>query len=199
MDATQAARKPLEALTGQELLPYAQLMLDYTDTLLGELPTDEAELDWRPADSAGGWYFSLREQALHIVDFRFIVLGWITGDSFMNKTYFTEHGGADEPWQFKPSTHENIVASGKAGRAELDAMLVRPVPELLAPSPALEEQFAAGLQRMRAQGDDTGALEARGPRRAIDLIVFLLAHEQGHRALLQFQLRQRGHRVTRAM
>lgn len=197
--ASRLAPLALEELTGLQVMPYAKLFLDYTDKVVAGLPEDEAELDWRPTDAKGGYYFSLRERAIYISDMRFIVPAWIDGGDVSDKTFALSYGGPDEPWTFKPTTRAGILARNAEGRANVDSWLGRLTPEILGTSPTLEQEFEQQIAMFREKGEDTTARERRGPRRVIDLLLFLLAGEQRHMAVLQYMLRLRGYAVARTM
>src|SRR4051812_41597185 len=92
---------PVLDLTGAELLTWAKTLLDYSDAIVNDIPEDEAALDWRPTDEAGGWYFSIREQAMHIADTRHSALGWVTGEKTDALEFCTEYGGTGKPWTFR--------------------------------------------------------------------------------------------------
>lgn len=182
-----------------QVLTWATTFLNYTDAVIGDLPAADAALDWRPADNAGGYYFSIREQAMHIADERHDMLGWITGASREGKLFLTDYGGTGKPWAFKSGSKAEIVASLQAGRAAVDALLARPMSELLETTPGLTARFEKALADMRAAGKDEEAAkrEAAGPSRVLNIVLFLIAHEQSHRSVLQTMLRQQGHNVTR--
>jgi hypothetical protein len=186
-------------LSGLQLLPWAKIMLDYTDAVIGSLPEDDAELDWRPSDAAATWYFSPREQAMHIVDERHDALSWITGDSTEGKMFLKEYGGTGKPWEFKPATREQILESCKAGRIALNQLLSKPHHELLETTDKLREEHQRVVAKLREDDKDEEAdiREARGPGRIINTVLFIISHEQSHRSVLQHMLRLRGHEVVR--
>lgn len=186
-------------LSGFQLLPWATIFLNYTDAIIGNLPEDDASLDWRPTDDAGTWHFSIREQAMHIVDERHDALSWITGEDAEGKMFLKEYGGTGKPWEFKPASREQIVESCKAGRQALNQLLSKPCPELLESTDKLRDEHQRVINKLREEGKDEEAdiREARGPGRIINTILFIIAHEQSHRSVLQHMLRLRGHEVTR--
>jgi uncharacterized damage-inducible protein DinB len=185
-------------LTGAQLLTWVAIFLNYTDAVLGDLPEDDAALDWRPTDEAGTWHFSIREQAMHIVDQRLEVMrDWIEGTDVADQLFQREYGANGAPWEFRSGSKAEILAVCKATREMLDTLLAQPAEGLLATSPGLVKQYEEGLAKMRADGKDTAEREARGPARIVNILLFLVAHEQAHRAVLQTMLRQRGHTVTR--
>jgi len=188
----------LADLSGLQLLPWAKIFLDYTDAIVNDIPEDEAALDWRPADDAGTWYFSIREQAMHIVDERHDVL-WLRGEDPKDRLFMQEFGGTAKPWDFKQGSRAEIIESLKEGRRLLNELLSKPHQELLGTTDRLRLKHRDQIEKLRDDGKDEQAdlLEARGPARIINQVLFLIAHEQAHRAVLQTMLRQRGHTVTR--
>jgi hypothetical protein len=186
-------------LSGLQLLPWAKIFLDYTDAVISSLPEDDTALDWRPTDAAGTWHFSLREQAMHIVDERHDALSWITGDDVKGQMFLQEYGGTGKPWEFRAATRDEIIASCKAGRLALNQLLSKPHIELLETSPKLTEEHQRVIDKLREDGKDDEAdiREARGPGRIMNTVLFIVAHEQSHRSVLQHLLRLRGHEVVR--
>ena len=185
-------------LSGFQLLPWAKTFLDYTDAVINSLPEDEDALDWRPTDAAGTWYFSIREQAMHIVDERHDAM-WLSGEDPQGHLFMQEYGGTQKPWEFRKGSRAEIIESLKAGRSLLNSWLSRPNQELLETTDRLREKHRTAVARLREEGkgDEADLLEVRGPSRIINSILFLIAHEQSHRSVLQHLLRQRGHEVTR--
>lgn len=186
-----------EQLSIGQVLPWATTFLNYADEIVGNIPADDAELDWRPDDGCGGWYFSIREQAMHIADTRHYILGSITGAESDANDFCIEYGGTDKPWQFKRASRDEIISRMQAGREALNAWLSQPASVLLESSESLVKQHEKVLTQLREAGKDTAEREARGPSRVVNMLLFLVAHEQGHRSVLQNMLRQRGHAVVR--
>jgi len=185
--------------TALEVLPWAKWLMDYSDAVVNSLPENEAALDWRPTDDAGGWYLSIREQAMHIVDERLEVVSNITGQDFSGMMFLQDYGGTEKPWTFKPGTRAQIIESLKAGRAAADEMLSMPPAQLLESTDALRAKFSEWCEKLKEQGKDEelAKLQARGPGRIINMVMFLMGHEQSHRSVLQHLLRRQGHEVAR--
>jgi uncharacterized damage-inducible protein DinB len=186
-----------QELTAAQLLSWAKTFLDYTDAIVNDLPEDDESLDWRQTDDSGGWYFSIREQAMHIADTRHDAIGWITGEDTDEHDFCTEYGGVEKPWQFRKASRDEIIARMKSGRELVDSWLNRPHGVLMETSDHLIKQHEESIESLRKVTKDTSEREARGPSLVINVILFLVSHEQSHRALLQNMLRQRGHKVTR--
>lgn len=184
-------------LSAGQVLPWAKVFLNYTDEVVASIPEDDAGLDWRLTDEKGGWYFSIREQAMHIADTRHSALGWITGDDPAGKEFCTEYGGTGKPWEFKQASRAEILASLKAGREAVDAWLARPLSEILETTPKLIAEHEKLIAQLKADGKDTAEREARGPGRIVNVLFFIASHEQSHRSVLQTMLRQRGYEVAR--
>lgn len=180
-----------------QLLTWCKVLLNYTDEVVANIPEDDAGLDWRPTDDKGGWYFSIREQAMHIADTRHSALGWITGEDAAAREFCTEYGGTEKPWEFKRASRAEILASLQAGREAVDAWLARPLSAALETTPNLVAEHEKILAQLKADGKDASEREARGPGRIINVIFFIVTHEQSHRSVLQSMLRQRGYEVTR--
>jgi uncharacterized damage-inducible protein DinB len=197
--STVLEHSDINPASAAQLLPWAKIFLDYTDSIISNLPESDADLDWRPTDDKGGWYFSIREQAMHIVDERHDALGWITGEQDDEKLFLKEYGGTEKPWEFKPASREQIVESLQAGRAALDDLLSGPPESLLETTDSLRRQHNEYIAKLREGGkeDEAKKREERGPGRIINTVLFIIAHEQAHRAVLQTMLRQRGHDVAR--
>ncbi|MDQ3024088.1 MAG: hypothetical protein M3R04_06865 [bacterium] len=186
-------------LSALSILPWATMFLNYSDAVVADIPADDTSLDWRPTDAAGNWYLSIREQAMHIADERHDLLASITGTDAKDKLFMKEYGGTGKPWEFKPATRDEIIASMLAGRAALEDLLSQPQEKLLETTPALEAKYKEVVAKLRAEGKEEEAArrEALGPSRLVNNVLFLVAHEQSHRSVLQTMLRQRGHKVTR--
>jgi hypothetical protein len=197
MEAASAALMPWEELTVYQLIPWAKTFLQYTDDVLNALPEDEALLDYRPEDPAGGYVFSIREQAMHIADTRHDALGWISGADTDKDDFCTEYGGTGQPWQWKSATRAEILARNAAGRAAVDAWFNRPGAALFESSPHMIAEFAKTNAKLQADGKDIAERLARGPGRVINALFFLVAHEQSHRTVLQHLLRMSGQQAVR--
>src|SRR5690349_8942200 len=96
-------------LTAGQVLAWSKMFFDYTDAVVANLPEDDESLDWRPADANGGYYFSIREQAMHIADTRHDSLGEVTGTETDSGDLCTEFGGIEKPWQFKKASRAEIL------------------------------------------------------------------------------------------
>jgi hypothetical protein len=192
MDAALAA----EPSIGQSM-PWAKIFLDYTDAVLGDLPDDDAALDYRPTDPQGAYVFSVREQAMHIADERLEALSWITGDAPDPGKFLLEYGGTDKPWQWRNGTRAEIIERAQQGRAALDAWLAKPRGTLFEVTDHIRSEFEKHNAKLLEGGKDISERLARGPAPVLNILLFVVAHEQSHRTVLQHMLRMQGHSVTR--
>lgn len=180
----------------RDLIPWAINLLDYTDKVCSAV--NDSNAGWRTTDSAGNWYFSLLEQVMHIADTRFAILKWIGGEAApVHEDWCTHYGGTDEIWTFRAGSAEEVLASLGAARAQIDALLDETGTELLEVTPALQATFDSRVAQMKEAGQDTGALEARGAAPVVNQLLFMIAHEQSHRSVLQHHLRISGNEVPR--
>jgi hypothetical protein len=164
---------------------------------MNDLPEDEAALDYRPVDPSGAYVFSIREQAMHIADTRHDALGWITGVDTDSEDFCIEYGGPDKPWQWKHATRVEILARHSAGREAIDAWLRQPQSDMLAVTSHMQAEFDKTNAELTADGKDISERLARGPAPVINVLLFVLAHEQSHRTVLQYMLRMSGQKVAR--
>jgi uncharacterized damage-inducible protein DinB len=190
MDAATSTGKT----AGQEL-PWAVTMIGYTDMVVESLTEDS--MQHRPANPGGGYFFSAAEQAMHIADTRWNILGWLDGNDYSERVFAGDYPGKDAAWQFREATLDEIKQSVKDSRAKLDEWLNRPAGELSHSTPGLDKAHQQRLEGMRAEGKDTAELEAKGPGNLANMILFTVAHEQSHRGVLQTILRMHGAEVVR--
>jgi hypothetical protein len=189
MSAVQPAQTVLEAV------PWVKTLLDYTDKVVACIPENADTI--RPTDPNGGWVMSAFEQALHIVDERWELAGTLTGQDHRDRMFLQEYGGTAKPWRFKSATRAEVLDSLAGSRQLVDEVLGWPQSVLAEPTDGTRAAFQQRLAAMREQGKDTAQAEAAGPSTLINLLLFLNAHEQGHRAVLQHMLRMHGVEVVR--
>jgi uncharacterized damage-inducible protein DinB len=175
-------------------LPWVNNTFDYMEKLVGLIPEDM--LDWRPTDPNGHFMFSLAELAMHAADSR-IMFARQLADSDSKEGYFsaTDDDTADEDGQWRFKAHngkESILEGLRRSRAELQPWLDLPVDQLHQPTPGTQKVYDRALEMMREKGDDTSALEARGPATINRVLFAVAAHEAGHRGTLQTLLRLQG-------
>lgn len=177
------------------VMPYIKVYLDYTDVVCRSLPEDAAAL--RPVDPAGGFVFSALEQALHIADERWNLYSSLTGEDCASRRFLLEYPGKDQPWLFRDATRDQALASLRDGREKVDEILALPAEAWLITTPALAEEHRAQIARRQAAGLDTVQLEAAGAPTLGNYVLEMVAHETGHRAVLQQMLRLHGVVVAR--
>jgi len=188
------AEKQMQRTIGQEL-SWANTLLGYTDEVVASIPEDA--LDLRFTDPKGGYFFSARELMMHIADTRWNAAAWVEGEDVSARQFRQEYGGTQQPWKFTSAGKDEILARLAESRKYIEATLARPAADMHL---ITEHQRAAHEQRVKArrkQGLDTASLEAGGPPSLIDLLLFLIAHEQSHRAELQWLMRANGKTVHR--
>ncbi|MCC7477275.1 DinB family protein [bacterium] len=177
------------------LLPWARILLDYTDAVCGCVT--EEHWDMRPEGQGEGYWFSLGEFVMHLADSRREILGNISGEIEREKLWCSKYGGTSEAWQWRSGSRAEVLASLAEGRAMVDAWLARPASELGAATDASVSQWKARVEKIKAAGKDASAIEAAGPESVADCLMFLIGHEQSHRGALQALLRLHGLEVTR--
>jgi hypothetical protein len=186
---------PQAETTIYHALPWVKVFLDYTDAVAPCLPENSDAI--RPVDPKGAFVFSAKEQAMHIADERWEVLESISGVDHSVRRFSADYPGKDKPWVFKEASREQILVSIKDSRALLDALFCEPAANLSASTPALIQAYEKRLETLRAAGKDTAEAQAKGPSTLGNMLLFLVAHEAGHRAVLQHMLRLHGVEVTR--
>ena len=182
----------------RDSIPWLVTFLSYTDDVCKAVT--EANRDWRMSDPQENWYLSLLEQVMHIADSRFDVLANIEDgleESATHQAWCTEFASIKAPWKFREAKVEDVLASLAQARTKIDAWLDQPAAELLAITDGSRKLFTKRIEDMKAGGKDTAALEKRGPTPVINMLLFLAAHEQSHRSLLQHHLRVSGNEVPR--
>jgi uncharacterized damage-inducible protein DinB len=189
MEATSEAKTLLAEM------PWIKTLLDYTDAVCQGLPEDADAL--RPVDPAGGFVFSAKELAAHIADERWSLCQAVTGEDHSANCFAGDYPGKDKPWLFRAATNGEILASLAAGRAKVDELLRLGAVAWHETTPGLVKQHAQRIAKLRAEGKDTAALEAKGPSTLGNILLFLVAHETGHRSVLQHLLRMHGVNVAR--
>lgn len=169
--------------------------MDYTDQVCAAVPPDR--LDWRPEGADGGYYFSLGESVQHIADTRLQFARQLDGSTSEEGMWNTGYSDSTSPWEFRAGSLEEILASLRGGRELLEPWISRPLAELIQPTAGTTRLFMERLKARREAGEDTAVLEERGPSTLASVLFFLSAHEQGHRAVLQTQLRQLGYTIEK--
>jgi uncharacterized damage-inducible protein DinB len=182
-------------------MPWLKRLLDYTDEVCMSVTEENGAL--RPADPQGGYFFSVKELLLHIVDSRWQFLGWLEGGDSIQRyaaeKYLQEYGGTSAPWQFKEATVAEAQARLAEVRSRLEAWLAgQPVSLLPEITESLQVVHQLFMERMRKLGRDTTDFEAGGPSNVADVLVQMSGHEQAHRVSIQAILRQHGYDVHRA-
>lgn len=171
------------------------VMLDYTESIAAYVPRDK--LDWRPQYPAGDYAFSLGEQVKHIADTRIFVANNLNVEPAAYEKWAGEYPGKNGAWTFREGSYEEVMESLKYSRSLIDPWTVKPFTEILLPTPGTRAAFEKQLSRMREAGEDTAAEETEGPGTLASWLLFLVAHENGHRTVLQTLLRQAGVAVER--
>ena len=171
------------------------VMLDYTHRIAGYV-TPEL-IDWRPDSPKGDYFFSIGEQLKHITDTRVYAVEMLSGEKIDYKRWAGDYPGRDEAWQFRDGSFEEIME-----RLEFSRQLVQPWIEMsfsamLLPTEGTRRSYEEQLAGLKEKGEDTAMLEAKGPGTLASTILFLVAHENGHRAVLQTMLRLAGADVER--
>jgi len=190
MEAATAATRTIA-----EELPWAVTMTGYTDQVCNSVT--EENRGCRPEDPSGGFFFSAAEQVMHIADTRWQMLGWLDGNDYSDRVFCNDYPGKDAEWQFRDAGLDEIKQSIADSRAKLDEWLGKPAAELQHSTPGLVQAHQQRIEAMRAEGKDTAELEAKGPGKLANTILFLVAHEQAHRASIQLILRMHGAEVMR--
>lgn len=182
------------AVTIGQHLPWVNTTLDYMEQLVTKIP-DEL-LEWRPVDPNGHFCFSLAELAMHSADARLMFARQLSA-SEDKAGYFSvaDDDTADEDniWRFRP--HGGLPAildALKAARAELQPWLELPVDQLHQPTEGTRKVYDEFLAKLREKGEDTTALELRGPATINRVLFAVCTHEAGHRGALQTLLRLNG-------
>jgi len=186
----------LRAKTVPDVIPWIKVFLDYTDAVCQALPDDGLEI--RPTEPGGGFVFSALEQAMHIADERWEIMHRLTGDDNAHRLFAKGYPGKDAPWEFRQASREEVLRSLAEGREFLDSYLNEAASGSLVGSTLEQERaFDAKLTKAQAAGKDTAELIARGPENLVNTLMFLVAHETGHRTVLQHMLRMNGIEVAR--
>lgn len=189
MEAAKQART-----IAQDML-WAVHMLDYTDEVCDGL-TDE-NMGHRPTNPAGGYFFSAGEQVMHIADTRWDCLGWIDGKDYSKRKFAGDYPGKDKPWQFRAASSKDILASLKESRDKLNEVLAGSSATLMDSTPGSLKSYQEGLDKAKEKGNDTAQIEAEGPSNLANILLFLVSHEQAHRAVMQTTLRMNNVEVHR--
>lgn len=179
------------------LLPWAKILLDYTDAVCNCVSVEHWNLRPKGEGEGEGYWFSLGELVMHLADSRREIIGNISGEIDREKLWCSKYGGTAAPWEWRSGSREEVLASLAAGRALVEAWFERPGSEIAAPTESSAKQWKERLERMKAAGKDTAAVEAAGPQSVADCLTFLIGHEQSHRGVLQALLRLHGIEVTR--
>ncbi|MCC7477276.1 DinB family protein [bacterium] len=190
----------MDTAAGQQLsigaaIAMLRIYFDYTDQVCAAVPEDR--MDWRPDGADGGYYFSLAESIQHIADTRLQFARQLEGSDSEEGSWNTGYTDSVSPWEFRRGSLAEIMQSLKSSRGMLEPWLERPLADLIQPTAGTRKLYEERLRARREAGEDTSALEARGPSTLASVLFFLSAHEQGHRAVLQTQLRQLGYTIEK--
>ena len=181
---------PAPEVTLREALPWATLIMDYTDKIAALVPDDL--LDWRPEDPSGKFSFSLAEIIMHCADARLMFSRQLTGED-TEEGYWSAGPGEGDVWLFKDySGKQELIDSLDSSRALLESWLDRPGAALTEVPDSCRQAFERHLAKMREKGEDTSVLEKRGPANIVRVMMAVAAHESGHRGTLQTALRLKG-------
>jgi len=176
--------------TLEQALPWIPMVLDMTERLTALIP--EEKLSWRLPDPSGRWAFSLGELALHCADSRRMFARQLAGDA-SETGYWSDGPGEGGVWKFRDTPgREEILRSLRETRAELQLFLDRPAADMTAITDGARATFARALEQMKSKGQDSSAAERRGPPNIVRILMAVVAHENGHRAVLQTMLRLQG-------
>lgn len=176
-------------------LPWARILLDYTDAVCNCVTEEHWNL--RPQGQGEGYWFSLGELVMHLADTRREIIGNISGEIDRDKIWCSKYGGTAAPWEWRAGSRDEALAMLAEGRELINAWLERPAAELIAPTEASVSQWKARVAKIKEAGKDAAAVEAAGPQSVADCLTFLIGHEQSHRGVLQAFLRLHGIEVTR--
>jgi uncharacterized damage-inducible protein DinB len=171
------------------------VMLDYTHRIAGSI-TPEI-LDWRPQSPKGDFFFSIGEQVKHITDTRVYVADMLSGRPANYQRWAGDYPGRDEPWQFRDGSYDEIMERLEFSRGLLQPWIEQDFSAMLLPTEGTRQSYEQQLAGLREKGEDTAMLEAKGPGTLASAILFLVSHENGHRAVLQTMLRLAGADVER--
>jgi uncharacterized damage-inducible protein DinB len=182
------------AVTIGQHLPWVNMILDYTEKIFEKIP--EELLDFRPVDPNGHYMFSLGEIAMHLADTRRMFARTLEGNESEDGywTIWDENDTSDTmTWNFKPrGTKEEILASLRDARTELEPWLSKSLSELQESTEGTRASFEKNLAKMREKGVDTAEMELRGPSTINRVLFAVTAHESGHRGTLQTLARMQG-------
>ncbi|MEZ5337053.1 MAG: DinB family protein [bacterium] len=170
-------------------------MLDYTDKIAAVV-TEEL-VDWRPGMPDGSYSFSVGEQLKHIADYRAYVAEMLSGEKAGYVRWAADYPGRDQPWQFREGSLTEILERLQFSRSLIQPWLEQGFSTLLMPTEGTTQSYTQQLSALREKGENTAALEAAGPGSLASAILFLVAHENGHRSVLQTLLRLAGAPVER--
>ena len=176
--------------------PWLGVLLNYTDAVCDALPDDDREI--RPEDPAGAFVFSALEQAMHIADQRWEFLKWLTGEDHTDRLFLKKYPGKQGTWEFRGAGREDVLYSLKSARSSMDELLeVLPAAAWNETTPELTRMHEKRMERARSEGIETADFEQQGPSTLGNMVLFMVAHETGHRAVLQHMLRMAGIAVVR--
>ena len=171
------------------------VLLDYSESIAGYVPRDR--IDWRPEYPAGDFAFSLGEQIKHIADTRVYVANTLSGTEAAYEKWAGEYPGRTSAWTFREGSYDEIMESLRFARSLVQPWIERPYSEMLLPTEGTRRAWERTLATKREAGEDAAELAAKGPGTLASSILFLTAHENGHRTVLQTLLRQAGIAVER--
>lgn len=195
MGCTMDAQAQTECSVYDYLL-WLGLTWDATDKLAAAIP-DEL-LNWRPEDPSGKFCFSLAEILMHVADARLMFSGQLSGEQAEGQYWATSEGpNEDGVWTFREYGNKAaLLDSLKSTRARYQAWLDKPYTSLLDVPDGARKAYDGFLEKMREAGNDTSAMEKRGPASLIRVLMAVAAHEAGHRGSLLTLLRHHGVNVT---
>jgi uncharacterized damage-inducible protein DinB len=181
---------PQSQLTIGQSLPWVNMMFDYTEKIAAALP--ENLRDWRPTDPSGKFFFSLGELVAHMADARLMFARQLTGNT-SEDGYISSGPNEEGVWPFGDlGTPQDLVARLKTARAELQPWLDKPAAEQWTATDGTTAVFEKNLAQMKEKGQDTVLMEQRGPANVNRILFAVVAHESGHRGVLQTLLRMNG-------
>lgn len=189
MDSAKAER------TLAQIFTWKDRFLTYTDMVCSSVPEDVDA--FRPTDPKGGFVFSPLEQAAHIADTRWMFVEWMTGEDCKDRHFMREYGGTEKPWQFREITKDAVISSLKESREKVEEILLWPESKLAESTESLVKTHEAHRKQLQEAGKDTSELDAAGPNVVANVVMFTMAHEQAHRAVLQHMLRMNNVDVPR--
>jgi uncharacterized damage-inducible protein DinB len=193
VSTAQAAADPAGTQTIGDLLPWTRLTLDYTESVCAVIP--EAQLNWRPIDPGGRFFFSLAELVMHMSDMRRRFARQLSGKPSVEGYWCTSPtAAADGSWEFRVCGGKaELLGSLEEGRRELEHWLDLPAAQLHDTTPATVSAYEEKRKKCEEPcSPEDEALLKRGPATILRVLMAASVHEAGHRGALQTLLRQLG-------